>query len=139
MSHKGFRLCPYYTIWEHLCIIVAEKRCGHERNSGMAGSQRFFHDSEYLCLSGHSSKKHFRSKDEQGVQYLSRHTSQPVKIRRNRRELPKQQETPGSLKTEKLSHSKWTVVPKKIQPRNRCATTVFRFCGILLLPCVDTI
>ena len=40
MSHKGFRLCPYYTIWAHIRDPGSPERCGCENGFQYAGTLR---------------------------------------------------------------------------------------------------
>jgi hypothetical protein len=42
----------YYTIWSQLREYSSEKRRAYEAYSGVAGPQRFFNHSQYLCTSG---------------------------------------------------------------------------------------
>ena len=105
MSHKGFRLCPYYTIWAHLCIAAAKKRGIHEGNPRVAGSQQFLYNSQHLCALGYGGKEYFCRKNDQGIQHLSGNPGYHIGGENSGENWPKAKKKPG------LSNPRNPVIP----------------------------
>lgn len=62
---KAFSVCRYYTVTAQLCLTAFGERCASEANPGVAGSQRYWHDGEYLQPFGLQVQDHLGKCDGQ--------------------------------------------------------------------------
>ena len=63
MIYGAFPVCRNYTVRAQLCQLAAGQRRPPQTHSGVAGSQRYRHDGEYLQPLGLQVQDHFGAGD----------------------------------------------------------------------------
>ena len=65
LIYGAFPVCRNYTVRAQLCLTAFGERCASEANPGVAGSQRYWHDGEYLQPFGLQVQDHLGKCDGQ--------------------------------------------------------------------------